>query len=214
MKLYNANLSPYASRTRLAVYATGLAVEIVPPPGPLNSDAYKAINPLGKVPSLALDDGTVLPESDVIVQYLDEKSGGKLTPATAEDRARARLISRIADLYVAPGLGIIFRQFSASPRDPAKIAEGVAEVKKGVVFLEHYVAPGPYAVGGRMSTADCMVAPTLFFVASILPLTGEKEPFAAAPKVAAYWAAVAKDPAVAKVLAEMGEALAARMKGG
>lgn len=214
MKLYNANLSPYASRARLAVYATGLPVEILSPPGALGSDAYKAINPLGKVPALVLDDGTVLPESDVIVQYLDEKSGGKLTPATAEDRARARLIGRLADLYVAPGLGTIFRQFSASPRDPAKIAEGVSDAKKGVGFLEHYVAPGPYAVGGRMSIADCMVVPTLFFVAAVLPLTGLKEPFADTPKVGAYWAAVTKDPAVAKVVAELGEALAARMKGG
>jgi len=214
MKLYNANLSPYASRVRLAIYATGLDVEILPPPGPLNSDAYKAINPLGKIPALALDDGTVLPESDVIVQYVDEKAGGRLTPATPEDRARARLIARLADLYVAPGLGIIFRQLGAAQRDDARIAEGVADVKRGVGFLEHYVAPGPYAVGGRISTADCIVAPTLFFVAAILPRIGEKAPFAGAPNVAAYWTALGKDGAVAKVLGEMGEALAARMKGG
>jgi glutathione S-transferase len=212
MKLYNANLSPYASRARIAIYATGVNVEIVPPPAQLGSDAYKQVNPIGKVPALGLDDGTVLPESDVIVQYIDELSGGKLSPATPEARARARLIGRIADLYIAPGLGAIFRQLNAKDRDPAKIAEGAAEAKKGLGLLEHYVEPGPYAVNGKLSHADCMVAPTLFFIGSILPRVGEKEPFANAPKAAAYWDAIQKDPSVARVLKEMAEALAERMK--
>lgn len=215
MKLYNANLSPYASRCRIALYATGLSVDILPPPAPLGSDDYKQqVNPIGKVPALALDDGTVLPESDVIVQYLDEKSGGKLTPGTAEGRAKARLIGRIADLYIAPGLSIIFRQLGAAERDPAKIAEGAAEAKKGLGLLEHYVESGAYAVGGKLSHADCMVAPTLFFISAILPRIGEAEPFATAPKVGAYWTAVQKDASIARVLKEMAEALAERMKRG
>lgn len=214
MKLYNANLSPYASRCRIALYATGLNVEIAPPPAPLGSDDYKQqVNPIGKVPALALDDGTVLPESDVIVQYVDEKSGGKLSPGTAEGRAKARLIGRIADLYIQPGLGIIFRQLGPNP-DPAKVAEGVAEAKKGVALLEHYVEPGPYALGGKLSHADCMVVPTLFFVSAVLPRAGEANPFGAAPKVGAYWTAVQKDASIARVLKEMAEALAERMKRG
>ena len=214
MKLYNSNLSPYASRARLAIYATGLNVEIVPPPAQLGSDAFKQVNPIGKVPALGLDDGTVLPESDVIVQFIDEKSGGKLSPATPEGRAKARLIGRIADLYIAPGLGTIFRQLGAAERDPAKIAEGVAEAKKGVALLEHYVEGGAYAIGGKLSHADCMVVPTLFFISAILPRVGEANPFAAAPKVGAYWAAVQKDASVARVVKEIAEALAERMKKG
>jgi glutathione S-transferase len=211
MKLYNANLSPYASRARLAVYATGLNIEIVPPPAQLGSDAYKQqVNPIGKVPALGLDDGTVIPESDVIVQYIDEKSGGKLSPATPEGRAKARLMGRIADLYIQPGLGIIFRQLGPSP-DPARVAEGVAEAKKGLALLEHYVEAGPYAIGGKVSHGDCMIVPTLFFINAVLPRAGEAQPFAATPKLGAYWVAVQKDANVARVLKEMAEALAERM---
>ena len=213
MKLYNANLSPYASRARIAIYSTGLNVEIAAPPAQLGSDAYKQVNPTGKVPALALDDGTVLPESDVIVQYIDEKSGGKLSPATAEGRAKARLMGRIADLYIQPGLGILFRQLGPNP-DMAKVAEGVGEAKKGLSYLEHYVEPGPYAIGGKISHGDCMIVPTLFFINAVLPRAGEPNPFGATPKLGAYWAAVSKDANVARVLKEQAEALAERMKKG
>src|SRR3569832_1120323 len=63
MKLYSANLSPFAARPRIAIYAKGLAVEILPPPGGPGSAAYKAINPTGKVPCLVTSGGQCIPES-------------------------------------------------------------------------------------------------------------------------------------------------------
>ena len=97
MRLYSFELSPYAARARLAVYRKGLDVEIVEPPegGPAG-EAYRAINPLGKVPALVLDDGTVIPESAVIVEYLEDRfPTASLLPRAPEDRARARLIARV-----------------------------------------------------------------------------------------------------------------------
>ena len=55
MKLYNSNLSPFASRCRIQIYAKGLDVAMADPPGGAGSAAYKAINPTGKVPALEVN---------------------------------------------------------------------------------------------------------------------------------------------------------------
>ena len=72
MKLYEASLSPFAARCRIQIYAKGLSVEIAPPPGGLGSDEFRRVNPIGKVPVLDLGAGVVLPESEVICEYLED----------------------------------------------------------------------------------------------------------------------------------------------
>src|SRR5262245_34715467 len=89
MQLYHADLSPFAARIRLAIYAKALPIALAPPPGGLGSEEYKRLNPSGKVPALVLDDGSVLPESEVILEYLEDRfPAPALRPSTAEERAR------------------------------------------------------------------------------------------------------------------------------
>jgi glutathione S-transferase len=210
MQLYNADLSPFASRVRLAIYAKALPITVASPPGGMGSEEYKRLNPSGKVPALVLDDGSVLPESEVILEYLDDRfPAPALRPSTAEDRARARLISRIADLYLMAGLGVLFGQLRAKDKDQAKIDGALTDIARALGYIEPVIDAGPYAVGGKLSGADCGLAPMLFFVAGFLPRFGRAAPFAATPKLAAYWAAVAKDTHAARVLGEMQAALAA-----
>jgi len=70
MKLYQFFASPFPTRVRLMLYAKGIPFEIVEPPGFGNSKLpkgdYLKLNPLGRVPTLVLDDGRALPESEVI----------------------------------------------------------------------------------------------------------------------------------------------------
>ena len=102
MKLYSLPLSPYAARVRGAIHAKRLNVEIVAPPDDWRtSPAYRALNPIGRVPVLVLDDGTSLPESCVIVEYLeDAHPEPTLRPRSAAGLAHVRLITQVADLYV------------------------------------------------------------------------------------------------------------------
>jgi glutathione S-transferase len=72
MKLYNANLSPFAARCRIQIYAKDLPVTLAEPPGGAGTDAYRAINPTGKVPCLEVD-GVVIPESEVICEFLEDR---------------------------------------------------------------------------------------------------------------------------------------------
>src|SRR5437879_5558094 len=124
MKLYNANLSNFASKCRLAIYEKGAPVEIVPiPGGDLKSPEYLKIYPMGKTPSLEVD-GQILGESEVINEYLEEKFPQKpLLPKDAESRARVRAISRFHDLYLEPPLRALFPQVTAKDKDQKLIAE-------------------------------------------------------------------------------------------
>jgi glutathione S-transferase len=73
MKLYNMNLSNFATKSRLVVYEKGANVEIAPiPGGDIHSAEYLKINPLGKVPCLDVN-GAIIPESELINEYLEEK---------------------------------------------------------------------------------------------------------------------------------------------
>jgi len=73
MKLYNMDLSNFASKCRLAIYEKNASVEIVPIPGnDLKSAEYLKIYPLGKTPALQTGN-LIIGESEVINEYLEEK---------------------------------------------------------------------------------------------------------------------------------------------
>src|ERR1700757_903396 len=104
MKLYQTYLSPFPTRVRLLLYAKGINVEMVEPPGIHDSREskgyYLGVNPVGRVPALELDDGRVLPESEVICEYLEDAfPEPSLRPKDPWSRAQVRLISRLCDFY-------------------------------------------------------------------------------------------------------------------
>ena len=91
MVLYDAARCPYCARVRITLTEKGLAHEVVEVDlGDRPAWLYE-LNPLGKVPVLE-EDGLVLPESDVIMEYLEERyPEPPLLPRDAADRAFVRL---------------------------------------------------------------------------------------------------------------------------
>src|SRR6202048_1509638 len=91
MKLPFSPASPFARKVRIAAIELGLIdkIEFVPTtvvPGTPN-DEYSNMYPLKKLPALILDNGDVILDSYVIVEYLDELAGGgKLIPASGPTR--------------------------------------------------------------------------------------------------------------------------------
>jgi glutathione S-transferase len=214
VKLYNSDLSPYASRVRIAIYAKNLPVEILAPPGGMSSPEYKQRNPTGKVPALEVD-GQVIAESEVINEYLEDRfPTPSLRPADPLARARMRTLSRFADLYLAPPLSALFGQMNPATRDTKLVGEKLAELATRLDQLEALVAAGPYAAGSELSLADCSLCPVFFYLTRLLPAVGGKNPLDGRPKLALVGETVAKHPAVAKVLEEMGAAMTQMMKAG
>jgi glutathione S-transferase len=215
MKLYNMNLSNFATKSRIVIYEKGANIEIAPPPGAgMKSPEYLAINPLGKIPCLDAD-GLIIPESEVINEYLEEKfPNPRLLPATPEDRARVRLFTRFHDLYLEPPLRALFGHLNPKTRDDKVVTEKLTELQGRLDQLETMLAAEGYAAGADFTLADCALAPTIFFAVNMLPGFGAKPPLEGRPKLAAWWTKVRQRPSVKKALAEMDEALKALLGGG
>jgi glutathione S-transferase len=214
MKLYNMNLSNFASKCRIAIYDKGAKVDIVPVPGnDSKSPEYLKINPLGKVPTLDAD-GVIVPESETINEYLEDKfPSPALMPKTPEGRAKVRNFTRFHDLYLEPPLRALFGQMNPKTRDDKVVNEKLTELNGRLDQLDKMLAEEGFATGADFTLADCAVAPTIFFCVNMLGAFGAKPPLEGRPKVAAWWSHVQTRPSVKKVLGEMGEALAALSRG-
>lgn len=95
MKLTFSPASPFARKVRICAIELGLIdkIELVPAtvaPGTPNEAYAHDINPLRKLPALILDDGTVLVDSFVICEYLDDLAGNKLIPASGAARWKVK----------------------------------------------------------------------------------------------------------------------------
>ena len=95
MKLTFSPASPFARKVRIAAIETGLIDKIeftaaTVAPGQANEE-YSKITPLKKLPVLILDNGDVILDSYVIVEYLDELAGGgKLIPESGPERWKVK----------------------------------------------------------------------------------------------------------------------------
>ncbi|MCE9521105.1 MAG: glutathione S-transferase family protein [Alphaproteobacteria bacterium] len=213
MKLYNADLSPYASRVRMQLYLKGIKAELVAvAAGGSHTAEYAKMNPLEKIPTLD-DGGFYLPESSAIMEYLeDTHPTPSLRPTDAKERAKMRVLFNIADQYLLTPLFELFEQANPATRDAKKVDAGITDLSKALGALEHFVSGGKYAQGSSATLADCALVPALFFVGAIGPFFGQSNLMG--PKVKAYYTAIQTDPHAAKVVQELGTALADYMKQG
>jgi glutathione S-transferase len=90
MKLHWSSRSPYVRKVMICVYELGLEdrIERIPSVVSLSQPnaAVMRDNPLGRIPTLILDDGRVFHESLLICEYLDSRHAGTLFPEKDEAR--------------------------------------------------------------------------------------------------------------------------------
>ena len=198
MKLYGGLASPYVARVVLFGRLKGLALVPEMPAGGIKGADYLAMNPMGKMPVLEAD-GSAIPESEVICEYLedlDPGSGG--LPGSAADRARARLVSRVHDVYVSPAAGALFRQLNPATRDAAAVASARATLETGLGYLEHFVVATPYAAGDQLSLADCTLLPSFLIMRrTAFPAFGISDPSAGSGRLGRWFATCESDPLTA-----------------
>ncbi len=98
--LRSSPASPFGRKVKLVAYRLGLMdrIEVVNADTADPSDSLRGQNPLGKIPALILDDGQVLYDSRVIVDYLDHLAGGGgVIPADPALRFPALTMQALAD---------------------------------------------------------------------------------------------------------------------
>ncbi len=204
MKIYGAILSPFVCRVLLALRYKGIDHAVEMPKDGMKTPEYLKLNPMAKMPTMK-DGATVLPESGVIVEYIDQKYPKKpIIPGTAKAAAQARLMATISDLYVQNPTTSLFRQRDPKTRDKKAVKEGLAALDHGLSVLNDLMADGgPWAMGKRFTIADCYALPALFFVMLLTPNFGLKDPLAKHKKVKKYWAALKRDPMTKQAIKEM-----------
>lgn len=103
MRLYNSPNSPYGRKARIIIHELGLSSRVEERIVKLPADAeFRAVNPLGKIPVLVLDDGSAVFDSPVICEYLDTLGQGKFFPRAglfkeAQGRWRALTLQALGD---------------------------------------------------------------------------------------------------------------------
>jgi glutathione S-transferase len=159
MILRSAPPSPFGRKVKIAAALLGLTGEInviatdtVDPKDPLRGD-----NPLGKIPTLVIEDGTVIYDSRVILEYLDMRAGGgRIMPKDAMERVRAQTLQALADGIMDAS---ILQVYEGRWRDPAKHEQKWVEHQAGKVGRAlDYLEANPPALGdephvGHITTA-------------------------------------------------------------
>lgn len=99
MELWYTTTSPFARKVRITAAELGLATQMtLVRVDPWTDECLRMLNPLCKVPTLVLEDGTALPESAVICDWLDSLGRErKLIPVESPERWRALRLQGIAD---------------------------------------------------------------------------------------------------------------------
>jgi len=98
--LRSSPASPFGRKVKIAAHHLGLIdrIEIIAADTTDQTEVLRQQNPLGKIPALILEDGTVLYDSRVIVDYLDYLAGGgEIIPADAAQRYPALVMQALAD---------------------------------------------------------------------------------------------------------------------
>jgi glutathione S-transferase len=146
--LYTAERCPYAARARITLAEKGIGYEAVE----IDLDDRPAWlyekNELGRVPVYEEDEGLVLPESEVIMDYLEERyPEPALWPADPAERALARLrLKRFDD-----GLGDAYYA--------ARRGDGREQLDARLADLDRVLESQPYLTGREYGLADIGYVP-------------------------------------------------------
>jgi glutathione S-transferase len=157
-----------------------------------DGEDYKAINPLGYLPALALDDGSVLLEAAAIAQYIaDRDPTGKLAPphATIERAKFQAWLNFLSSEMHKGGLGPLF--YAALDERAKDVFR--ERLKARFAFVDHHLSAREYLLGRDYSIADA----GLYAMTGWTPRVGFE--IHAYPNLVAHHARIAERDAVREV---------------
>lgn len=163
MKLYDSKMAPNPRRVRVFLAEKGVEVPTVQVDigkAENRQPAYLAKNPMGGVPILELDDGTVLSESVAICRYFEETHPDPpLMGTDAKDRAVVEMWQRRMELEVALPAMQCFRNthdfFKGRIPQVPEYGEVMRELAgKRLAWLDEVLAEREFVAGERYTIAD------------------------------------------------------------
>ncbi len=165
MKLYiDAGRAPNPRRVRIFLAEKGVslpteAVDIAAQAH--KAAAFRAVNPMQRLPALVLDDGTTIAESIAICRYVEAlHPAPPLFGEGALEQALVEMWQRRVELHLLGIVSSVFRHLHpamAALEVPQVAAWGEANkprVLDFLGFLDAELAGRPYVAGARFSVAD------------------------------------------------------------
>jgi glutathione S-transferase len=201
--LHGVNLSPFVRKVRFALAEKGVSVDLNPVVPFGVSDEFKKLSPLGKIP-VYQDDDLVLPDSSVIIDYLEHvHPSPALYPTDPGQRGRALFYEEFADTKLTGALSTIFFQrfvrktFFQEEADEEIIANVLAnELPPILDYVAAELGDDDYLVGNQFSIADIAIT-TAFVNFQIGGGTVDAERW---PTIAAYVDRVFSRPAIKSIV--------------
>jgi glutathione S-transferase len=199
LQLVSHHLCPYAQRAVIALSEKGVAyerryIDLADKPA-----WFTAISPLGKVPLLRVKDEeggeTVLFESAVICEYLEDTQPHPLHPSEPLDRARHRAWIEFASATLNDVAGFY------SAKDRKAFEQKRLRLVEKFAWLERHLGKGPFFAGDAFSLVDAAFGP-LFRYFDSFERIGDFGLFDATGKVRAYRRALAERPSVRQAVAK------------
>jgi glutathione S-transferase len=199
MKIHDREGTPNAARIRIVLVEKGLedqiefvSVDLIA--AEQKTSAFLAMNPIGKIPVLELDDGTFISESTAITEYLDNLDGNPtLTGRTPREKALIHMMQRRAEMmllepvddyfhYGTPGLGKALRPWRMPDWSGAKEwgERRGAQAVQNMPYFSGLLAKQSFLAGDAFSMADISLFAGLAFAEIIgLPIDPELSALAA-----------------------------------
>lgn len=171
MKLIGSLTSPFARKVRIVLAEKKIEVDFALESPWVPGNRVAELNPLGKIPALVLDDETVLFDSRVIVEYLDNVTpNNKLMPAPNRERTEVKRWEALSD-GIADAAALIFleRKRPARAQDANWIARQEEKITRGLAFLSEQLGEDAFCMGTHFSLADITTGCTLGYLAFRFP---------------------------------------------
>lgn len=192
MKLYDYRMAPNPRRVRVYLAEKGIEVETVQvdiPAGENLGEGFRAINPRSLLPTLLLDDGTVIDESVAICRYFEELHP---EPPLMGTDARSRAVIESAQRHMEwDGLMSVaeaFRNSNATfddrgisgstgvPRIPDLVERGRASTQRFFASLNETLGESTHVAGEDYSIADITAFCVVDFAKWIQIRAGDEHP--------------------------------------
>ncbi len=171
MKLIGSLTSPFVRKVRIVLAEKKIDYEFVIDSPWTPDSGVPNLNPLGKIPVLSLDDDTVLFDSRVISEYLDNVApNSKLMPATNRERTEVKRWEALAD-GICDAAALIFLEKKRPPEQQSAewISRQNAKIIAGLEYMAEQLGDQSWCMGTHFSMADIAAGCALGYLAFRFP---------------------------------------------
>ncbi|MDD0842129.1 glutathione S-transferase [Pseudomonas sp. Gutcm_11s] len=196
MTLFHSPASPFVRKVMVLLHETGQTDRValhevqLTPVAP--SAAVVADNPAGKIPALRLADGSVLHDSRVILDYLDNQHVGEPLIPAGSARWRRLTLASLADAILDAAVLLRYETF-LRPEDKRWDAWTAGQQDKIERALAYFERDCLAEIDSRFDVAAIGLACALGYLDLRQPQLGWRERF---PGLAGWYADVAQRPSM------------------